>query len=55
MIRIFPHRPAVIRLVGALLMESDEKWSRGKKQLDMAKGAEWFRDGTGTPPKVTKM
>ena len=35
-IRIFPNRESVIRLIGALLMEQDEKWASGKKYLDMA-------------------
>lgn len=34
-IRIFPNRESVVRLMGALLMEMDEKWSEGKKYLDM--------------------
>jgi transposase-like protein len=36
-IRIFPNREAAIRLIGALLMEQDEKWASGKKYLDMAR------------------
>ena len=28
-IRIFPHRESVVRMIGALLMEMDEKWSSG--------------------------
>ena len=38
-IRIFPARASVIRLLGALLMEQDEQWSTGKRYLDM--GAYW--------------
>ncbi len=34
-IRIFPNRASVIRLLGALLMEFDEGWSTGKVYLDM--------------------
>ncbi|MDT2249516.1 transposase [Paenibacillus larvae] len=34
-IRIFPNSESVIRLIGALLMEQDEKWAAGKKYLDM--------------------
>jgi len=34
-IRIFPNRESVVRLIGALLMEMDEKWSSGKRYLDM--------------------
>lgn len=35
-IRIFPNRESVVRLIGALLMEIDEKWASGKKYLDMS-------------------
>ncbi|MFY9401486.1 MAG: IS256 family transposase [Limnochordia bacterium] len=34
-IRIFPNEPSVIRLMGALLMEQDEKWQTGRKYFDM--------------------
>ncbi|SHE62061.1 IS256 family transposase [Alkalibacter saccharofermentans] len=34
-IRIFPNEDSLIRLIGALLMEQDEKWTTGKKYLDM--------------------
>lgn len=34
-IRIFPNEASLIRLIGALLMEQDEKWTTGKKYLDM--------------------
>ncbi len=34
-IRIFPNEASVIRLMGALLMEQDEKWQIGRKYLDM--------------------
>ncbi len=34
-IRIFPNRPAAVRLLGALLMEWDEQWATGKRYLDM--------------------
>jgi transposase-like protein len=34
-IRIFPNSASVERLIGALLMEIDEKWSSGRKYLDM--------------------
>ena len=40
-IRIFPNRASVMRLVGALLMEIDEKWTSGKKYLDMTEYWEW--------------
>ena len=40
-IRIFPNRASVIRLLGALLMEMDEKWSVGKKYIEMKTYHEW--------------
>lgn len=40
-IRIFPNMESVIRLMGALLMEQDEKWAAGKKYLDMAEYLSW--------------
>jgi putative transposase len=42
-IRIFPNRDSVTRLVGALLMEMDEKWQTGHKYLDMAESLAWKR------------
>jgi len=40
-IRIFPNRESVARLIGALLMEIDEKWTSGKKYLEMTEYLEW--------------
>jgi transposase-like protein len=40
-IRIYPNRDSVIRLIGALLMEMDEKWQTGHKYLDMAEYLAW--------------
>lgn len=34
-IRIFPNRESVVRLLGALLMEQDEVWTTGKRYFDM--------------------
>lgn len=34
-IRIYPNEASVIRLLGAILMEQDEKWASGRKYLDM--------------------
>ncbi len=34
-IRIFPNRESVVRLLGALLMEQDEAWTTGKRYFDM--------------------
>ncbi|OOE03952.1 hypothetical protein BO219_06900 [Anoxybacillus kestanbolensis] len=40
-IRIFPNRESVYRLVGAVLIEIDEKWMSGRKYLDMAEYWQW--------------
>ena len=32
---LFPNEPSLLRLVGALLMETDEDWQTGKRYLDM--------------------
>jgi putative transposase len=43
-IRIFPNRASVIRLFGALLIEMDEKWSVGKKYIEMKDYHEWRKE-----------
>jgi transposase-like protein len=55
-IRIFPNRQSVIRLLGALLMEQDEKWASGRKYLDMEEYLSW-RESHSTKPqsKVTRI
>ena len=40
-IRIFPNRASVIRLVGALLLEQDEVWTTGKRYFEMAAYWQW--------------
>jgi putative transposase len=40
-IRIFPNRASVLRLVGALLMEQDEAWTTGKRYFDMTAYWQW--------------
>lgn len=40
-IRIFPNRESVYRLVGAVLIEMDEKWISGRKYLDMSDSWQW--------------
>lgn len=40
-IRIYPNRDSVVRLIGALLMEMDEKWQSGHKYLDMTEYFTW--------------
>jgi len=43
-IRIFPNRESVVRLIGALLMELDDKWTSGKKYLDMTEYLQWQKE-----------
>ena len=40
-IRIFPSRASVVRLLGALLMEWDEQWATGKRYLSMDLYWQW--------------
>lgn len=40
-IRIFPNRASVVRLVGALLMEQDEVWTTSKRYFDMTAYWHW--------------
>lgn len=40
-IRIFPSRESCIRLIGALLMEQDERWLSTRKYLEMKEYFEW--------------
>lgn len=54
-IRIFPNRDSVIRLIGALLMELDEKWATGRKYIDMKEFLEWRRNKPNIIPKVSKI
>jgi len=35
-IRIFPNVESVVRLIGALLIEQNEKWPTGRKYFDMS-------------------
>jgi len=43
-IRIFPNVESVIRLIGALLIEQDEKWSTGIKYFDMSDYYQFIND-----------
>ena len=40
-IRIFPNRESVYRLISALLMEQDEKWAMGNIYFDMSEFKHW--------------
>src|SRR5579875_1960762 len=54
-IRIFPNRDSVIRLVGALLMELHEKWTTGTRYLDMEEYAQWRAERAAAPGKVVTL
>jgi putative transposase len=54
-IRIFPNRASVVRLLGALLMEVDEKWASGRKYLDMTEYLEWHKANEKPHSKVTRI
>jgi putative transposase len=55
-IRIFPNRQSVIRLLGALLMEQDEKWASGRKYLNMDEYLAWRQSNPAkTSPTVTRI
>ena len=43
-IRIFPNRASVIRLLGALLLEQHEQWTTGHRYFDMTPYWQWRRD-----------
>ena len=40
-IRIFPTRESVLRLLGAVLMEQDEAWTTGHRYFDMTAYWQW--------------
>ncbi|WP_179090251.1 IS256 family transposase [Paenibacillus sp. FSL H8-0548] len=40
-IRIFPNREAVVRMIGAVLMEIEEHWETSRKFMDMTAYHEW--------------
>ena len=56
-IRIFPNRDSVIRLLGALLLEIDEKWTTGTRYLDREEYDTWCaeRAQTTSPGTVVAM
>lgn len=55
-IRIFPNRASALRLIGALLMEIDNKWASGKKYLDMTDYWDWRERQTHiTDSKIVKI
>lgn len=54
-IRIFPNRESVLRLIGALLMDQDEKWAVGKKIFDMTEFIEWQKNKKKSSSKITRI
>ena len=54
-IRIFPNRESLTRLLGALLIEFDEKWASGRRYLDMAEFELWLQDRPVNSKKVTRI
>jgi len=40
-IRIFPNRESAVRLLGAVLMEIDEKWGTGQRYFNMKVYWDW--------------
>ena len=55
-IRIFPNRGSSLRLIGAFLLEYDEKWS-GKRYLDMSDYLVWrqTRGKASCPQEIPSM
>lgn len=51
-IRIFPNRESVLRLIGALLMEQDEKWATGNRYFDMTEFINWRKNRSKNSNKV---
>jgi putative transposase len=43
-IRIFPNRDSVMRLIGALMMELDEKWQTGRRPFTMDEYWQWRKE-----------
>lgn len=54
-IRIFPNRESALRLLGAMLMEQDEKWSTGRKYFDMRDFLEWRKNRQKSDSKVVRI
>lgn len=54
-IRIFPNRESAYRLLGALLMEIDEKWSHRRKYLDMSDYLEWRKTYAHAPSEASAL
>ena len=48
-VRIFPNRASLLRLVTALAMEQSDEWVSGRRYLDMTAGAPSAEERAGTP------
>ncbi len=48
-VRIFPSRASLLRLVTALAMEQSDEWVSGRRYLDMTAGAPSAEERAGTP------
>lgn len=54
-IRIFPNQDSALRLIGAMLMEQDEKWSTSRKYFEMAEFLEWRKTRIKGESKVIRI
>lgn len=45
-IRIFPNREAVVRMIGALLIEMEEHWGTSRRYMDMDSYHQWCKNRT---------
>lgn len=54
-IRIFPNRESVVRLIGALLMEYEEKWTSSRRYFNMTEYLEWRKSYTRPTKKVIQL
>ncbi|HHX09979.1 MAG TPA: hypothetical protein GX729_01195 [Firmicutes bacterium] len=54
-IRNFPNRDSVLRLVGTLMMELAEKWATERKFFDMAEYFEWRKTRQKKSDRVTRI
>jgi len=54
-IRIFPNRKSLVRLIGALLMDLDEKWETERIYLNMKGLLEWRKTRTTPEAKVIRI
>lgn len=52
-IRIFPSRTSVVRLLGALLMETEEQWTTGKRYVGMEAYWQWKQPQTRPVPQMS--